>query len=273
MFRAQIRGSAKFARRAIQNKRFNSSGGSHGSKPNLALPVALFVIPLAAFTAYEFSNGVGTRGTGWAEKARKIKKHKDVPQVDKLEEVMSRPDEPKEEPEEEETQEETQEPESEPESEEAVKAEEHSEKVESNETQEAEKVETAESNASDKNDALEAVSNPAQAEKEGAYDPETGEINWDCPCLGGMADGPCGEQFKEAFSCFVYSKEEPKGVDCIEKFKAMQDCFREHPDVYAAELSEESPIEQEPLDKSEVDAATAPAPADEEPASEEKKDN
>ena len=59
-----------------------------------------------------------------------------------------------------------------------------------------------------------------------AFNPETGEINWDCPCLGGMADGPCGEEFKAAFSCFVYSEEEPKGVDCVEKFKGMQDCFR-----------------------------------------------
>lgn len=34
-----------------------------------------------------------------------------------------------------------------------------------------------------------------------------------------MADGPCGEQFKAAFSCFVYSDAEPKGMDCIEKFQ------------------------------------------------------
>ena len=47
-----------------------------------------------------------------------------------------------------------------------------------------------------------------------------------------MADGPCGEQFKAAFSCFIYSEEEPKGVDCVEKFKHMQDCFREHPEIY-----------------------------------------
>jgi intermembrane space import and assembly protein 40 len=58
-----------------------------------------------------------------------------------------------------------------------------------------------------------------EAGQQGAFNPETGEINWDCPCLGGMAHGPCGEEFKEAFSCFVYSKEEPKGVECIEKFK------------------------------------------------------
>lgn len=66
----------------------------------------------------------------------------------------------------------------------------------------------------------------------GAFNPETGEINWDCPCLGGMAHGPCGQQFRAAFSCFVYSEADPKGIDCVEKFKAMQDCFREHPDVY-----------------------------------------
>jgi intermembrane space import and assembly protein 40 len=75
----------------------------------------------------------------------------------------------------------------------------------------------------------------AQGEEEspgGAFNPVTGEINWDCPCLGGMAHGPCGPEFREAFSCFVYSEKEPKGIDCVEKFKAMQNCFREHPDVY-----------------------------------------
>lgn len=73
----------------------------------------------------------------------------------------------------------------------------------------------------------------AQGESSGgAFNPETGEINWDCPCLGGMAHGPCGQQFRDAFSCFVYSEADPKGIDCVEKFKAMQDCFREHPDVY-----------------------------------------
>lgn len=58
-----------------------------------------------------------------------------------------------------------------------------------------------------------------EADEQGAFNPETGEINWDCPCLGGMAHGPCGEEFKAAFSCFVYSKHEPKGVECVEKFK------------------------------------------------------
>lgn len=84
--------------------------------------------------------------------------------------------------------------------------------------------------ASDPNELEEEASN------EGAFNPVTGEINWDCPCLGGMAHGPCGPEFRAAFSCFVFSEEEPKGMDCIDKFKGMQDCFRAHPDVYAAEL-------------------------------------
>ncbi|KAF2479499.1 hypothetical protein BDY17DRAFT_304008 [Neohortaea acidophila] len=88
-----------------------------------------------------------------------------------------------------------------------------------------------------------------EAGEQGAFNEETGEINWDCPCLGGMAHGPCGEQFRAAFSCFVFSKEEPKGVDCIEHFKTMQDCFRQHPDVYGSELEDDedaaSPIESQ----------------------------
>ncbi|KAK1758839.1 mitochondrial intermembrane space import and assembly protein 40 [Echria macrotheca] len=78
-----------------------------------------------------------------------------------------------------------------------------------------------------------------EAESQGAFNPETGEINWDCPCLGGMAHGPCGEEFKAAFSCFVYSKEEPKGMDCIDKFQHMQDCFRKYPEIYGSEIADD----------------------------------
>ncbi|KAJ3259608.1 Oxidoreductase [Boothiomyces macroporosus] len=82
----------------------------------------------------------------------------------------------------------------------------------------------------------------AQAE---AYNPETGEINWDCPCLGPMVQPPCGEKFKEAFSCFVYSTEEPKGADCVAQFREMQKCFQEHPDIYGAELDDDDDDEEE----------------------------
>jgi len=38
-----------------------------------------------------------------------------------------------------------------------------------------------------------------------------------------------------------------QGIDCVEKFKAMQDCFREHPDVYAEELDDDD----DPIDATE----------------------
>lgn len=60
----------------------------------------------------------------------------------------------------------------------------------------------------------------------------TGEINWKCPCLGGIVDSPCGEDFKEAFSCFHYSEGEMKGIECIESFKKFQSCVETHPEVF-----------------------------------------
>lgn len=92
-----------------------------------------------------------------------------------------------------------------------------------------------------------------------AYNPDTGEINWDCPCLGGMAHGPCGEEFKSAFSCFVYSEADPKGIDCVEKFQHMQDCFRQHPEHYAEQLKdeEEAAAAQESVDPVAKESAAA----------------
>ncbi|KAJ3165384.1 Oxidoreductase [Geranomyces variabilis] len=85
----------------------------------------------------------------------------------------------------------------------------------------------------------------AEDAAEEAYNEETGEINWDCPCLENMTKEPCGDKFKAAFSCFVYSKEEPKGSDCIDQFREMQKCFREHPEQYAAELGDDEDDEDD----------------------------
>ena len=59
-----------------------------------------------------------------------------------------------------------------------------------------------------------------------------GSINWSCPCLGGMATGPCGYEFREAFSCFHHSDADPKGSDCFETFREMQQCMLQYPAVY-----------------------------------------
>merc|ERR1712080_129884 len=71
-----------------------------------------------------------------------------------------------------------------------------------------------------------------------------GDINWNCPCLGGMAVGPCGVEFREAFSCFHYSQAEMKGSDCIEKFAEMQKCMKEYPELF----EEKKSPEEEPAD-------------------------
>lgn len=80
-----------------------------------------------------------------------------------------------------------------------------------------------------------------------------GEINWNCPCLGGMASGPCGSEFKDAFSCFHYSDEEVKGSDCLEQFIAMQQCLQLYPELY--QQDEEITSSQEAQDSSDVSAA------------------
>lgn len=68
----------------------------------------------------------------------------------------------------------------------------------------------------------------------------SGDINWNCPCLGGMATGPCGVEFRDAFSCFHYSEAEPKGSDCFDAFKEMQDCFTKYPTVYNKSSTDDS---------------------------------
>jgi intermembrane space import and assembly protein 40 len=59
-----------------------------------------------------------------------------------------------------------------------------------------------------------------------------------------MASGPCGEQFKSAFSCFHYSTEDIKGSDCVDQFRAMQECMQKYPDLYPQEDEEEEEEEE-----------------------------
>jgi len=78
------------------------------------------------------------------------------------------------------------------------------------------------------------------------YDPKTvgpilpnGEINWECPCLGGAAHGPCGTEFRQAFSCFHYSKDDPKGSDCFPQFREMHVCFSKYPQLFPSKDDDE----------------------------------
>lgn len=83
-----------------------------------------------------------------------------------------------------------------------------------------------------------------------------GTINWNCPCLGGMATGPCGVEFRDAFSCFHYSKEEPKGSDCFNAFKDMQNCMVQYPTLYNRPDDETS----DAFNMSEMDQESASLP-------------
>ncbi|KAK5934443.1 hypothetical protein CgunFtcFv8_014843 [Champsocephalus gunnari] len=95
-----------------------------------------------------------------------------------------------------------------------------------------------------------------------------GDINWNCPCLGGMASGPCGSQFKEAFSCFHYSKEELKGSDCIDNFRGMQECMQKYPELYPQEEDKESSSEAESISGSAAptEGSASPPETDSPPA-------
>lgn len=57
-----------------------------------------------------------------------------------------------------------------------------------------------------------------------------------------MATGPCGNEFREAFSCFHYSQEEQKGSDCFDQFKTMQQCMSKYPTLYDTD-NDKNPLE------------------------------
>ncbi|XP_071524735.1 mitochondrial intermembrane space import and assembly protein 40-B-like isoform X1 [Panulirus ornatus] len=104
-----------------------------------------------------------------------------------------------------------------------------------------------------------AVSLPEDDEPPAGLIQPDGEINWSCPCLGGMATGPCGVEFREAFTCFHYSEADPKGSDCIGPFRQMSDCMAQYPNVYGNkddkdEVPSEAPVEVEQSDKVSVEA-------------------
>ncbi len=47
-----------------------------------------------------------------------------------------------------------------------------------------------------------------------------------------------------AYKCFLDSKEEEKGSDCIESFRVMQSCFKENAEHYKEYLMEDEESEQ-----------------------------
>ncbi|XP_036599886.1 mitochondrial intermembrane space import and assembly protein 40-like [Trichosurus vulpecula] len=89
------------------------------------------------------------------------------------------------------------------------------------------------------------ANDPNDPDEEHSLIPPNENINWNCPCFGGMASGPCGEQFKSAFSCFHYSMEEVKSSDYVDQFRAMQECMQKYRHFYPQDEDEEEKVRED----------------------------
>ncbi|KAM3339015.1 mitochondrial intermembrane space import and assembly protein 40 [Capsicum galapagoense] len=61
----------------------------------------------------------------------------------------------------------------------------------------------------------------------------------ECPCIAHLRAGPCGNQFSDAFLCFLKSTAEEKGSDCVSPFVALQSCIKANPNAFSKDVLEE----------------------------------
>ena len=54
------------------------------------------------------------------------------------------------------------------------------------------------------------------------------QIDWNSPPLKKLTNGNCGNEFKDAFQCFIKSKHIEKGSDCIDTFNKIQNCLAKY---------------------------------------------
>jgi len=71
-----------------------------------------------------------------------------------------------------------------------------------------------------------------------------GEINWDCPCLGNMPNGPCGPSFRDSFKCWVDTKDDEKkfSEQCFGLFQKWSSCLEKHKNIYRPEDENKSKL-------------------------------
>ncbi|CAF1425191.1 unnamed protein product, partial [Didymodactylos carnosus] len=111
------------------------------------------------------------------------------------------------------------------------------------------------------------VPSKIKQKNEEAFDPweqhglilPNGNINFDCPCLGGMASGPCGNAFRKAFTCFHYSDAKPKGSECFGDFQNLTECFSKYPKLYASNKEKNNNTKNEEHDSTSATTAIANA--------------
>ncbi|XP_028782860.1 mitochondrial intermembrane space import and assembly protein 40 homolog [Neltuma alba] len=66
----------------------------------------------------------------------------------------------------------------------------------------------------------------------------------ECPCIADLRSGPCGNQFSEAFLCFLKSTAEEKGSDCVHPFVALQNCIKANPNAFPEDILNEGEVEE-----------------------------
>lgn len=60
-----------------------------------------------------------------------------------------------------------------------------------------------------------------------------------------LREGPCGPTFVDAFSCYIRSSHEEKGMDCLDQFKVFQECLKKNPDHVEKIMSDAEEAVQE----------------------------
>lgn len=67
----------------------------------------------------------------------------------------------------------------------------------------------------------------------------------ECPCIAHLRTGPCGDQFSNAFVCFIKSTSEAKGSDCVSPFVYLQKCIKANPDAFPKDVLEDDEVKKE----------------------------
>ncbi|XP_074286815.1 mitochondrial intermembrane space import and assembly protein 40 homolog [Silene latifolia] len=66
----------------------------------------------------------------------------------------------------------------------------------------------------------------------------------ECPRIADLRKGPCGNQFSEAFLCFLKSSAEEKGSDCVNPFVALQNCVKANPNAFPKDVDEDEEVSE-----------------------------
>ncbi|XP_060185789.1 mitochondrial intermembrane space import and assembly protein 40 homolog [Lycium barbarum] len=74
----------------------------------------------------------------------------------------------------------------------------------------------------------------------------------ECPCIAHLRSGPCGNQFSDAFLCFLKSTAEEKGSDCVSPFVALQSCIKANPNAFSKDILEDDVSKQDAVQKEET---------------------